>query len=93
MWRAIGLASKTREFLRKCGYLSVATLEATQLIIGPGFVDSLVGWQQTDVSDSLKLTLHPEVTVEQILDGNKSIILSITGEQLSPLNCFISEPK
>ena len=46
-----------------------------QFILGSRFVDSLVGWQQVDVSDSLKLTLHPEVTVEQKSDGTKSITL------------------
>lgn len=55
-----------------------------QFILGPRFIDSLVGWQHTDVSDSLKLTLHPEVTVEQISDGNKSITL--IGYILDPQN-------
>lgn len=63
-----------------------------QFILGPRFVDSLVGWQQTDVSDSLKLTLHPEVTVEQILDGNKSIILiGYILDPRSPPNYNISD--
>ena len=55
-----------------------------QFILGPRFIDSLVGWQHVDVSDSLKLTLHPEVTVEKKSDGNKSI--TVIGFILDPQN-------
>lgn len=53
-----------------------------QFILGPKFVDSLPGWQRIDVSDSLKLTLHPEVAVEQKSDGNKAI--TVIGYILDP---------
>lgn len=60
-----------------------------QFILGPEFVNKLVGWQNIDVSDSLKLTLHQEVTVEQKSDGNRSITL--IGFILDPQNPDLSD--
>ena len=46
-----------------------------QFLLGPEFVDPLEGWQKVKVSESLMLTAHPELTVEQVTDGCKSITL------------------
>ena len=46
-----------------------------QFLLGPEFVDNLAGWQNVKVSESLMLMAHPELTVEQVTDGCKSITL------------------
>jgi len=53
-----------------------------QFILGPVFVDALTGWQQVNIDKSFKLTAHPELNVEQVSDGNKSI--TIIGYILDP---------
>jgi len=46
-----------------------------QFLLGPEFVDTLAGWKNVKVSESLMLTAHPELTVEQVSNGCKSITL------------------
>ena len=46
-----------------------------QFLLGPEFVDTLAGWKNVKVSESLMLTAHPELTVAQVSDGCKSITL------------------
>lgn len=53
-----------------------------QFLLGPEFVDTLTGWKNVKVSESLVLTAHPELTVEQVSDGCKSITL--IGYMLDP---------
>ena len=54
-----------------------------QFILGPVFVDGLVGWKRVPVNDRLKLTVHPGLDVEQVREAEKAI--TIIGYVLDPL--------
>ncbi|MGD8674051.1 MAG: hypothetical protein PVH86_12070, partial [Thiogranum sp.] len=53
-----------------------------QFVLGSAFVDALQGWQRVPVDGSLKLTVHPEVAVEQLTDGTRSI--TVVGQIFDP---------
>jgi len=53
-----------------------------QFVLGPRFVDALPGWQRVSTDDSFRLTVHPQLAVEQVSDGAKSI--TIIGHILDP---------
>lgn len=55
-----------------------------QFVLGPEFVDALRGWQRVVVDDSFRLTVHPEVAVNQVSEGTKSI--TFIGYILDPLS-------
>jgi len=46
-----------------------------QFLLGPEYVERLEGWGRFNVTESLKLMAHPELTVDQVTDGCKSITL------------------
>lgn len=53
-----------------------------QFVLGGEFADRLTGWQRVRIDDSLKLTAHPELAVDQVSDGTRSI--TIIGHILDP---------
>jgi len=53
-----------------------------QFVLGNAFVDALQGWQRVPVDESFKLTVHPEVAVEQLSDATRSI--TVIGQIFDP---------
>lgn len=53
-----------------------------QFVLGPVFIDSLTGWNHVSVNDALRLTVYPELQVEQVKDEEKTI--TIIGYILDP---------
>ena len=48
-------------------------LYCKQFILGPGFIDVAPGWRHLDLGYDLKLSVHPELEVEQIANANKKL--------------------
>src|SRR5262249_404951 len=46
-----------------------------QFILGPSYVEDLLSWTRVRISDSLKLSAHPDLPVSRITAGNTSITL------------------
>jgi hypothetical protein len=53
-----------------------------QFLLGPEFVEALDGWQRFDVCCGLKLMAHPQLNVEQWVEGDRS--LTVIGYLLDP---------
>ena len=46
-----------------------------QFILGPWYVEDLLSWTRVRISDTLKLSAHPDLLVSRIASGNTSITL------------------
>jgi hypothetical protein len=46
-----------------------------QFIMGPRYVEELTSWKRISVGDRFFLTVHPDLDLEQAVDGKKSITL------------------
>ena len=54
----------------------------SQFICGPRFIDSFSGWQQIKITDGALLTAHPELTITQVKENDRS--LTMLGYALDP---------
>lgn len=55
-----------------------------QYLLGPAFAEHLpTAWRRVAISDRLKLTAHPELSVTQVRDGDR--VLTLIGHMLDPL--------
>jgi len=46
-----------------------------QFVLGPNFVENLETWKKIEITNSIKLTVHPDLTTCQVIENNKSITL------------------
>ncbi|HEX7797940.1 MAG TPA: hypothetical protein VF456_26440, partial [Vicinamibacterales bacterium] len=46
-----------------------------QFILGPWYVEDLLSWTRIRISDTLKLSAHPDLPVARVASGNTSITL------------------
>ena len=63
---------------------AIGSLFYNQFVLGPSFVAHLEGWQQITVDDTTKLTVHPDLSIAQV--GNKEKSLTLVGFMLDPYN-------
>ena len=49
-------------------------LYCRQFILGPHFVDVAPGWRHIEIDPNLKLSIHPEVDVEQTAHANRKLV-------------------
>jgi hypothetical protein len=64
--------------------LTKELLHCRQFILGPDFVDVMPGWKHIDIDYGLKLSIHPEVEVEQIAYAGKK--LTVIGDILDSVS-------
>jgi len=50
-------------------------LYCRQFVLGPHFIDVMPGWHHIDIDPNLKLSVHPEVDVEQIAHANRKLVV------------------
>lgn len=50
-------------------------LYCRQFILGPSFVEVMPGWKYIDIDADLKLSIHPEVDVEQVCEAGRKLTL------------------
>jgi len=58
-------------------------LYCKQFILGPGFIEVMPGWRHLDLGHDLKLSIHPDLEVEQIVHADKK--LAVIGNILDSL--------
>ena len=54
-----------------------------QFILGPSFIEALVSWTRIRITDTLKLSAHPDLPVHRVSSGETSITL--VGYMLDPV--------
>jgi hypothetical protein len=57
-------------------------MHASQFFIGPDFLESKEGWKRVELSQKLRLSAHPELSVSRIVNGDLS--LTLIGFMLDP---------
>jgi len=50
-------------------------LYCRQFILGPAFIEVSPGWRYIDIDTDLKLSIHPEVEVEQACEGDRKFLV------------------
>ena len=50
-------------------------LYCRQFILGPSFVEVMPHWRYIDIDTYLKLSIHPEVDVEQACEGGRKLVV------------------
>src|SRR5689334_11090957 len=61
-----------------------------QFILGPSFIEALVSWTRIRISDTLRLSTHPDLPVHRASSGNTSITL--VGYMLDPVQSDQDDP-
>lgn len=70
-----GWCDSVKQIICNTSIADPGSLFCRQFVAGPDFVSGLEGWKYLDVTDTLKISCHPELETQQVSKGRVSLTL------------------